>query len=244
MERQFSDVRSIIFDIDQTLSDFKMWKLGSTDAAIDKLRKSGVKMGKDDLRALFRQVYDKEGWENQNVFDIILPMVDDDSKVKMSYKKLSEMITAYRETKRRLLKPYPDVPRTLKELSKRGYRLAVASDAPKLQAWTRLWDIRVGEYFDEDNVITPEDTGRRKKPDKAAFELAAKALGGKYSEILMVGDNCELDIAGAKKLGMRTAWAKYGNVFPQDTCDPYQKADVILNKGLSELLKYLPKKVV
>ena len=41
--------------------------------------------------------------------------------------------------------------------------------------------------------------------------LALEVLGTKPAETLMVGDWAERDVVGAKNLGIRTAWAKYGD---------------------------------
>ncbi len=63
-----------------------------------------------------------------------------------------------------------------------------------------------------DHVITHEDTGVR-KPAPEPFLKALEILGTKPQETLMVGDWAERDVAGAKALGIRTAWARYGNTF-------------------------------
>ena len=55
------------------------------------------------------------------------------------------------------------------------------------------------------------------------------------SEILMVGDNLERDVKGAKALGMKTALAKYGQVL---NLDSKEKADFELEK-FSDILGIL-----
>ena len=61
--------------------------------------------------------------------------------------------------------------------------------------------------------------------DKAPFEVALNKLKLKPGECLMVGDWPERDIKGAKELGMKTAFAKYGAIKEVTI-----KADYELNK--------------
>jgi len=117
-------------------------------------------------------------------------------------------VNAYLKEKYAHLKPYPGVVETLRRLKKRGLKLAVVSDGLRLKAWMRLNAAGLDKYFDA--VVTFEDTGK-KKPHKAPFLKACKTLKVKPKECIMVGDWVERDIEGAKALGMRTCWAKYGS---------------------------------
>jgi len=56
------------------------------------------------------------------------------------------------------------------------------------------------------------------KPDPAIFAHAAKELGRKPGEILMVGDSFDRDVRPAKQIGMKTAWLE--GVEPRDCPDP------------------------
>ncbi len=84
------------------------------------------------------------------------------------------------------------------------------ADAPKLAVWLRIVGLGLHNYFD--HVITSEDTGV-KKPHPAPFQKALEVLGAKPQETIMVGDWAERDMLGAKNMGIRTAWAKYGDTF-------------------------------
>lgn len=55
------------------------------------------------------------------------------------------------------------------------------------------------QYFDQ--IITSEDAGC-KKPDPQIFAFALKKAGAKASESLMIGDDPEVDVAGAINAGM------------------------------------------
>jgi putative hydrolase of the HAD superfamily len=96
------------------------------------------------------------------------------------------------------------------ELIKRGLKLAVVSDAPRLQAWLRLSQLNLHHLFDI--VITFEDTQKR-KPAPEPFEKALEQLEVNAEAVIMVGDWAERDIVGAKLLGMKTVFARYGDRF-------------------------------
>ena len=114
---------------------------------------------------------------------------------------------------------------TLTELLKRGIRMGVISDAPRLPVWLRIVGLGLHHYFD--HVITFDDTGHR-KPSPIPFKKAMEALGASPEETLMVGDWAERDIKGAKGLGIQTAWAKYGNEFDtKESGADYELADII-----------------
>jgi len=105
---------------------------------------------------------------------------------------------------------YPNVNHTLVELIKRGVKLAVVSDAPSREAWMRIYYLNLHHHFDV--VLTFDDTNVR-KPSPIPFEMALSQLNIDAEEALMVGDWPERDVVGAKKLGIRTIFARYGDAF-------------------------------
>jgi len=99
-------------------------------------------------------------------------------------------------------------------------KLGLITDGLRLKAWMRLNAAGLDHLFNA--VVTYEDTGKR-KPAKEPFLLACEELEVKPQECLMIGDWPERDIEGAKKIGMKTCWAKYGS--PVKEC----KSDFELN---------------
>jgi putative hydrolase of the HAD superfamily len=199
-------IKAVIFDIDNTLTDFMKMKKVAVDAAVDGMMDAGLPGAKDDLVREVFDVYWKEGIEDQKIFDKILK-----AKLgRIDYKILAGGILAYRRAKNGTMTLYPRVNQTLMELMKIGIQRTVISDAPKMEVWLRIVGLGLHHYFDE--IITSEDFGV-KKPDPKPYRRALEVLGTKPSETLMVGDWPERDIKGAKGMGIRTAWAKYGDTF-------------------------------
>ncbi len=199
-------IRAIIFDLDNTLTDFMKMKRAAIDAAVDGMLDAGLTLPREEVSAQIYQVYDREGIEYQQVFDIFLKEV----LGRIDYKILSSAIVAYRRARESYLVLYPHVNITLLELLKRGLRLAVVSDAPRLQAWMRLAHLQLHHLFE--TVVAFEDTGER-KPSPKPFQRAIEILAITPQEAIMIGDWPERDVVGAAKVGIRTAFARYGDTF-------------------------------
>ena len=199
-------VRAIIFDLDNTLTDFMKMKRAAIDAAVDGMLDAGLTLPREEVAAQIYQVYDREGIEYQQVFDIFLK----ETLGRIDYKIMSSAIVAYRRARDSYLVLYPHVNITLLELLKRGLRLAVVSDAPRLQAWMRLAHLQLHHLFE--TVVAFEDTGER-KPSPKPFQRAIELLAITPQEAIMVGDWPERDVVGAAKVGIRTAFARYGDTF-------------------------------
>ena len=199
-------IRAVIFDLDNTLLDFMTMKRRAVDAAVDAMIDAGLELPKETARERIFRIYDREGIEYQRVFDDFLRL----ETGAVEYRVLAAGIVAYRRAREALLVLYPHVTMTLVELVKRGLRLAVVSDAPRLEAWLRVCSLRLHHLFD--HVVTFDDTGER-KPGAAPFRRALSLLGVEPEEALMVGDWPERDMAGARALGIRTVFARYGDTF-------------------------------
>ena len=199
-------IRAIIFDLDNTLTDFMKMKRAAIDAAVDGMLDAGLTLPREEVAARIYKVYDREGIEYQQVFDLFL----NEALGRIDYKILSSAIVAYRRARDSYLVLYPHVNITLVELLKRGLKLAVVSDAPRLQAWTRLAHLQLHHLFD--TIVAFEDTGER-KPSPKPFERAIEVLGITPDEAIMVGDWPERDMVGAAKVGIKTAFARYGDTF-------------------------------
>jgi putative hydrolase of the HAD superfamily len=199
-------IHAVVFDLDNTLVDFMAMKRLAVEAAVSSMIDAGLKLPKAEVHARIDAIYKERGMEFQSVFDQLLY----DIFQKVDYKILSAGIIAYRRAREAALVPYPHVYMTLIELTKRGLKLAVVSDAPSREAWLRLCYLNLHHIFD--SVVTFDDTGER-KPSPVPFQKVLDNLGVNGNEALMVGDWAERDMVGAAKVGMKTVFARYGDTF-------------------------------
>lgn len=220
-------VRGVIFDLDNTLIDFMHLKRQSITAAAQAMVDAGLDRPVPEIVDAIYRIYDREGMEYKEILDRYLV----EHTGALDHKILACGIVGYRRARTANLVLYPHVKLTLMQLIRRGLRLAVLTDAPRLKAWLRLANLNLQHYFDF--VITHNDTGHH-KPHAAPFQAALGALGLPAQQVMMVGDWPERDIEGARALGLHTALALYGSTM--DTAN--HRADYEL-KDISELLEIL-----
>ena len=199
-------IKGIIFDLDNTLLDFMKMKEFAVKAAVKGMIEAGLKVDEDQSYIDIIAIYEEFGWENQKVFDVFM----EKSIGRVDNKFLAAGVVAYRRAREANLMAYPNVNRTMMALAKKGIKLAVVSDAPSREAWMRIYYLNLYHFFDA--VITYDDSGER-KPSEKPFQMALNALGLQPDESIMVGDWPERDVVGARQIGMRTAFARYGDTF-------------------------------
>ena len=199
-------IKAIVFDLDNTLVDFMRMKDRAIEAAIKSMIDAGLNYSYNAIKKNITEIYEEKGIEYQQVFDILLHRL----LGKNDHKILSAGIVAYRTAREAELNTYPRVVPTLISLLKMGIKLGVVSDAPSREAWLRLSYIGLHHIFDA--VITVEESLER-KPSPVPFNMILARLEVKPEESLMVGDWAERDVVGAKSVGMKTAFARYGDTF-------------------------------
>ncbi len=211
-------IRAVIFDLDNTLIDFLKFKKACCTTAIKAMQKAGLKISTKKGLAKMYSIYSQIGIEDHSIFEKFLFSIEG----RVDYHKLAHAVNAYRKKRLNLLYPYPGVVPMLSALRKRGVKLAIVSDAPRLKAWLRLTASGLDKYFSY--VIALEDTGRQ-KPSKLPFRKALSLLHVKPSECMMAGDWPERDLSGAHALGIKTVWARYGSEMPKRRV----KADFVID---------------
>ena len=226
-------IKAIIFDLDNTLLDFVKMKQFSVKAAITAMNEAGLEV---DEKKAYKDIFDlyiERGWENQQVFDDYL----NQTVGEVSNKILAAGIVSYRRAREATLLVYPNVNKTLIQLIKMGINLAVVSDAPSREAWMRLYYLNLHHVFDP--VLTFDDTGVR-KPSPKPFQMALDYLKIDPNEAIMIGDWPERDVVGAKEIGMKTIFARYGDTFGTvdsgadwDVNDVYEVVNIV--KGLNHV---------
>jgi putative hydrolase of the HAD superfamily len=213
-------IKAVIFDLDNTLVDFMKMKRRAIEEAIPAMVDAGLEITPDVANKIIDEIYKEQGIEYQQVFDEFLSRVLN----RVDNKILAAGIVAYRRAREASLIPYPHVYSTLYQLLKIGIKMGILSDAPSKEAWLRLAYLNFHNIVD--GVVTFEDTGER-KPNSAPFNLILKKLNVNADEALMVGDWADRDVIGAAKVGMKTAFARYGDTFNTEshTAD-YELADI------------------
>ena len=213
-------IKAVIFDLDNTLMDFMKMKSMSIDAAIHGMIEAGMSIDFKSSKKTIYDIYEKKGYEYQEVFDDFI--LKECGRLEHRYQ--AAAIVSYKKIKEVTTVLYPNVNSTLIRLIKMGLKLGVVTDAPNREAWIRLYSLKMHHLFDA--VVALDDTGVR-KPSPEPFRKISNLLDIVPKNILMVGDWPERDIIGAKKLNMKTAFAKYGDMFgTEDSGADYDLSDI------------------
>jgi ribonucleotide monophosphatase NagD (HAD superfamily) len=99
---------------------------------------------------------------------------------------------------------------------------------------TKYWEAPDGLSLDVAPFVAAlEHAARRKamvfgKPDRAFFEIASQKLAIPPAEIVMVGDDLEIDVMGAQEAGLKGVLVKTGKFRASDLAGRLQP-DVVLD---------------
>jgi HAD superfamily hydrolase (TIGR02253 family) len=196
-------LKVVLFDLDNTLVDFMSMKRDAVRAAAEAMVEKGLNADVDKLEKKLFDFYLEYGIESNDAF---LKFLEKNFGT-VNHRVLAAAVVAYISARDAKGYTYPGVRETIQKLKKKNYKIGLVSDGPRLKVWIRLVKNNLDDLFD--TVVTFDDTSKR-KPAKEPFLKACKNLKVKPQECLMVGDWPERDIAGAKAVGMKTCWAKYG----------------------------------
>lgn len=196
-------MKAVLFDLDNTLIDFMRMKRHASNAAARAMIKAGLAIDEKSAEDELFEFYLMDGIEGDTVFSHFIEKHNGG----MNDRILAAGINAYRKAKQEYLKPYLSVPKVLNALKEKGLKIGIVTDAPRLKAYIRLDAMGIADIFDI--VVGFEDTGKQ-KPHSMPFKKALEQIGFAPDDVLFVGDWIERDIVGAKMVGMKTCWAKYG----------------------------------
>lgn len=115
-------------------------------------------------------------------------------------------------------------------LKAKGYRMHICSNGFHEVQYKKLRACGLYDHFD--TIILSEDAGAN-KPSQQFFDYALLKSGAKKEKTLMIGDNFNTDILGAKRAGLDTA---YFNRFPEYPATEPITFEVTFLKQLMDIL--------
>ena len=218
----FEDVKALIFDLDDTISDFQ----GAADAAFksafgDTAEEHGVDLQRmhDCYMSLFEDFYTLhlEGHVNMDEFRVYrfsrmfetvgLPI--DDSFL--------DLTVDFQQTYDKELRTFPGVCEVLKELDKH-YPLGVITNGPTEAQWRKINKFRLPRVME---VILVSGQIGIAKPDPRIFEVMLKGLRVEPEEAVMIGNSLQHDHQGAMNAGIPFIWTNHlRRPLPEDWPEP------------------------
>ena len=127
-----------------------------------------------------------------------------------------QLSKTYQSTRRGLHTVYPDVEPALKEL-RRKYNLALVTNGASSLQREKIAGSKLEPYFV--CVVISGDIGIR-KPEPGIFLTVLEKLGVGAEASVMVGNNLESDITGAKEARIRAIWLNRDNEENQSDIKP------------------------
>lgn len=97
----------------------------------------------------------------------------------------------------------PNTIDTLEYLSGKQYKLYILTNGFIATQQTKMAHSKLDKYFDR--IYSSEELGIN-KPNTEIFHWAVSSVHGRKKECLMIGDDLEVDMIGAKNYGIDTAW--------------------------------------
>lgn len=202
---KFSDKKLLLFDLDGTL----------INSAPD-LAKAVNLM----LHALERNTFAEEiihGWVGNGAMILVkralsgAVLVDETLDEELVAKALEIFFDFYSKHLCDATHPYPNVPQTLHELKKRGYRLAIITNKPFAFVAPILEGLEMETLFE---FVLGGDSLDVKKPDPTPLLHACETLGEEVLHALMIGDS-KNDIQAANACAMHSVGVSYGYNYGQ-----------------------------
>lgn len=190
-------IEAVVFDMDNTFFDFVEAKLNACNKVTDFIgKKNGEKLFDYFLR-------DEVGFEDVKSIEDYLK--DEGKYERDVYEKCCKI---YEGTKLESLQLYEGVEETLRDLKSHGLKLAVVTNAGRENLSLRLDKTGLSPFFE--TTVSRDCTGKA-KPEPEPILSALENIEVEPEKALMVGDSIQRDIFPAKKLGMMTAYAEYGD---------------------------------
>lgn len=197
--------KHLFFDLDRTLWDFDK---SADETFVEIYEKYGLQQLGVPTVEVFHEVYTRHNntlWDQYRVGEIskkflsdirfYLTMQDFGVDDELLGKKLGK---DYVEISPRKVNLFPHAVEVLEFLFSK-YKLHLITNGFSEVQETKLSVSPLGRFFKE--VITSEEAGV-KKPNPEIFEFALQRAGADRAESLMIGDDFEVDILGAKNVNI------------------------------------------
>jgi putative hydrolase of the HAD superfamily len=186
---------AVLFDLDDTLFNSSLMSATARRNAVRAIIEAGLELDEEETYSLLLTIVKKYGSNYGRHFDRLLEELGYQSHPKI----IAAAVVAYHSTKFSLLKPFPDVIRTLLKLMK-TLKIGIVSDGIKVKQWEKLIYLGIQHFFD---VVVINDSPSTWKPAEAGFRIAMNKLGlQKPSKIAYVGNKIETDVLGANRIGI------------------------------------------
>ena len=222
----YENIKSVIFDLDDTLLDRRSTFERYCDYIIgtllfDDAFGAGGPCGAGDVKMQERAVAikeymvvnDRRGYESRETL-----YTNTINKFGLSCR-ADFMVENWQTNFDKYAVPEPNLFATLDYLSKK-YRLGIITNGGASMQNRKIDALGIRGYFN--SIIISGEAGVE-KPDAAIFRMSCEELGADAPSSVYVGDYYPNDVAGAVNAGLRAIWmAKLSAYLPSEYAEPYE----------------------
>ncbi len=200
--------KTILFDIDDTLIDFKVDQKIAFMKAMNEIGEKCTEEMYEDYNDINLSLWEELNKGNIALEELFLKRFKiffDKYGIKQDEAEFNNILNKmFQDTGT----PIKGVRETLDKINN-IYELVIVSNGPKDQQYHRLKNANFLKYFSK--IFISEEMGYN-KPDKKYFDIVFSNIKNKEkSQILIVGDSISSDIIGGKKVGIDTCWYNINN---------------------------------
>jgi len=183
---------AVLFDLDNTLFDVEQYMTGAF-ADVARYLEAEHSVDRQQVYADLLDLWRTETSMYLHLFDDIVAEYDIDANI--------EHIVAVFNDHEPELEPYEGVPELLNRLQKTGFTLGLVTDGTARRQRRKLDVLGLQQAFE--TVVLTDELGEA-KPSPLPFNEAARRLNRSGKRCIYIGDNPQVDFAGAKKRDMST----------------------------------------
>ena len=210
--------KHLFFDLDHTIWDFET---NAKETLNDLYKQHHLSdKGIDD----FNRFFEKYSYHNERLWDKYTKglIKQDELRWKRMWLTLLDYKIADENLSRQLAidflhvlptktNLFPHTIEVLEYLTQKKYVLHLITNGFEIVQHSKIKNCKIEQYFTE--VITSEASNSL-KPHKEIFDFALQKSGALLQESIMIGDNQEADIIGAKNAGMDTIFVNHLKIQP------------------------------
>jgi putative hydrolase of the HAD superfamily len=203
--RSMKNYRHLYFDLDRTLWDFDS---NSYDALSDIFEEFGLHQCSSDRKEFIDRYHfhNEQLWANYRKGEMTKELLRSE-RFRLT---LEGATTGNHELALRIgesylgksvekTKIFPNTHEVLTYLKDKGYYMYILPNGFRETQFAKLKNCKLGGYFEK--VFTSETIGIN-KPNPEIFHWAVTSVNAKKTECLIIGDDPEVDILGAKNYGI------------------------------------------
>ena len=218
MESVFSNIKTVFFDLDNTL----WWFEENSKVALRKTYLAFCRpswaCGYDDFADIYHK-HNDDLWKRYSQGEIEVDFLKSE-RFRITLEEINghcaeplakEMDSFYLDYLSSLRLLIPDAKYILEYLSKKGYELCILSNGFAGVQQRKLQNSGIARFFS--HIVLSEDVGIS-KPQRGIFDAALQIVGRKPDEVVMIGDNAITDIQGAHLAGWSTIYFRYKDLPP------------------------------